>query len=163
MTGTGAGFLRRCAATCFIPANGFFHGLSFSDRPFPVASMRKPGMAGRRGAWALARFLHRDQFPGEKEKSALAGCQLSLMAPNRGAPNALRPLQRAFFSFSPASETHGAQRRATAHSPGLLQAHARHSLRLSMPLFWFWWHRLSSLCHRDAKGSWPRMNTDQQG
>jgi len=38
--------------------------------------------------------------------------------------NALRPFGKAFFSFSPASGTHGAQKRAKAHIPGLLQDHA---------------------------------------
>ena len=28
-------------------------------------------MAARQGMWALARFLHRNQLPGEKEKNAL--------------------------------------------------------------------------------------------
>jgi len=32
-------------------------------------------MAARRAWWALARFLHRNQLPGEKEKNALAGGQ----------------------------------------------------------------------------------------
>jgi len=76
-------------------------------------------MAARRGAWALARFLHRKQLPGEKEKNGLAGCQFSPVAPNDRAPHALRPLERAFFSFSPALKTHGAQERAKAHSPDL--------------------------------------------
>jgi len=62
----------------------------------------------------LARFLHRKQLPGEKEKNALAGHM----------PNALRSLHKAFFSFSPALGTHGAQKRAKAHIPGLLQDHA---------------------------------------
>jgi len=75
-------------------------------------------MAPRRSVWASARFLHRKQLPGEKEKNALAGCQLSLVAPIHRAPNGLRPLESAFFSFSPALETHGAQKRAKAHSPG---------------------------------------------
>jgi len=38
--------------------------------------MRKPWMGARRGAWALARFLHRKQLPGEKEKSASAASPL---------------------------------------------------------------------------------------
>jgi len=82
-------------------------------------------MAARRGVWALARFLHRKQLPGEKEKNALAGCQFRLVAPKRRSPSAFRPLGKAFFPFSPALGTHGAQKRAKAHSPGLLQGHKR--------------------------------------
>jgi len=74
-------------------------------------------MAARRSAWALARFLHRNQLPGEKEKNALAGCQLRLLVPKSRIPSALCPLDKAFFSFSPASGTHGAQKRAKAHPP----------------------------------------------
>jgi len=37
--------------------------------------------------------------------------------PKRRRANALRCLGKAFFSFSPASETHGAQKRAKAHAP----------------------------------------------
>jgi len=36
----------------------------------------KPSMRVRRGVWALARSLHRNQLPGEKEKNVLAACQL---------------------------------------------------------------------------------------
>ena len=88
-------------------------------------------MAARRGVWALARFLDRNQLPGEKEKNALAGCRLSLAAPIHRAPNALRPLGKAFFSFSPALGTHGAQKRAKAHRPGPFQGYARVSFILS--------------------------------
>jgi len=87
-------------------------------------------MAARRGVWALARFLHRKQLPGEKEKNALAGCQRPVV-PKPHMPNALRPVGKAFFSFSPALETHGAQKRAKAHIPGLLQDHARVSFIVS--------------------------------
>jgi len=87
-------------------------------------SMRKPGMAARRGVWALARFLHRKRLPGEKEKNAL-------VAAKRSRTNALRSLDKAFFSFSPALGTHGAQKRAKAHVPGLLQDHARVSFIVS--------------------------------
>jgi len=72
----------------------------------------------------LARFLHRKQLPGEKEKNALAGCRLRPLGPKLHMPNALRSLHKAFFSFSPALGTHGAQKRAKAHIPGLLQDHA---------------------------------------
>jgi len=82
-------------------------------------------MAGRRGVWALARFLPRDHLPAEKEKNALAGCRLRPLAMKLHMPNALRSLDKAFFPFSPALGTHGAQKRAKAHSPGLLQDHAR--------------------------------------
>jgi len=75
-------------------------------------------MAARRGVWALARFLRRNQLPGEKEKNALAGCRLPPLVPKVHIPNALRPRGKAFFSFSPALGTHGAQKRAKAHSPG---------------------------------------------
>jgi len=87
-------------------------------------STRKPGMAARRGVWALARFLCRKQLPGEKEKNALAGCRVRPLGPKLHMPNALRCLDKAFFSFSPALGTHGAQKRAKAHIPGLLQDHA---------------------------------------
>jgi len=40
-------------------------------------------------------------------------------------PKALRPLGKAFFSFSPALETHGAQKRAKAHRPGPIQGYPR--------------------------------------
>ena len=46
-------------------------------------------------------------------------------------PNALRSLGKAFFPFSPASGTHGAQKRAKAHRPCLLQDHARVSFMVS--------------------------------
>ena len=94
-------------------------------------SMRKPGMAARRGVWALARFLHRKKLPGEKEKNALAGCQPRPVVPKPHMPNALRPLGKAFFSFSPALETHGAQKRAKAHSPGPFQGYPQVSFILS--------------------------------
>ena len=83
------------------------------------------------GLWALARFLQRKQLPGEKEKNVLAGCQPRPVVPKAYRPNAFRPLAKAFFSFSPALETHGAQKRAKAHSPGLLQDHARVSFIVS--------------------------------
>jgi len=83
------------------------------------------------GLWALARFLHRKQLPGEKEKNVLAGCQPRPVVPKAYRPNAFRPLAKGFFSFSPALETHGAQKRAKAHSPGLLQDHARVSFIVS--------------------------------
>ena len=75
-------------------------------------------MAARQGVWALGRFLQRKQLPGENEKNALAGARLRLLVPKRRKANALRRLGKAFFSFSPASGTHGAQKRAKAHSPG---------------------------------------------
>jgi len=40
-------------------------------------------MAARRGVWALARFLHRNQLPGEKEKNALANCRPRSLVPKR--------------------------------------------------------------------------------
>ena len=88
-------------------------------------------MAARRGVWALARFLHRNQLPGETEKNALAACQLrsSFQSPRTG--DALRLLGKAFFSVSPALETHGAQKRARAHSPGPFQGYTRLSFTLS--------------------------------
>jgi len=64
----------------------------------------------------LARFLHRNQLPGEKEKNALAGCQLRLVTLKPCTPNAMCPFHKAFFSFSPALETHGAEKRAKAHA-----------------------------------------------
>ena len=88
-------------------------------------------MAPRRGVWALARFLHRKQLPGEKEKNVLAGCQLRPVVPKPRRPSALPPFGKAFFSFSPAFEAHGAQKRAKAHIPGLLQDHARVSFMTS--------------------------------
>jgi len=94
-------------------------------------SMRKPETAARRGVWALARFLHRNQLPAEKEKNASTGCQFRLVAPKRRRPTAFRPLGKAFFSFSPASGTHGAQKRAKAHVPGLFPVHARFSFIVS--------------------------------
>ncbi len=94
-------------------------------------SMRKPAMAARRGLWALARFLHRKRLPGEKEKNALAGCRLRPLVPKLHMPNALRSLDKAFFPFSPASGTHGAQKRAKTHSPALLRDHARVSFIVS--------------------------------
>ena len=83
------------------------------------------------GVWALARFLHPKQLPGEKEKNALAGCQLRPLVPKRPRANASRSLGKPFFSFSPALETPGAQKRAKAHSPGLLHDHARVSFIVS--------------------------------
>jgi len=88
-------------------------------------------MAARRGAWALARFLHRNQLPGEKEKNALAGCQLQPVLPKRRTLSLPRPLGKAFFPFSPAFGTHGAQKRAKAHSPGPSEDPARVSLIVS--------------------------------
>ena len=77
-------------------------------------------MAARRGVWALARFLHRKQLPGEKEKNALAGCRLRPLVPKLHMPDALRSPDKAFFPFSPAQGTHGAQKRAKARIPGFL-------------------------------------------
>jgi len=56
----------------------------------------------------------------------IAGGVASVKTPLRRprAPAVYRPLAKAFFSFSPASGTHGAQERAKAHSPGPLQDHA---------------------------------------
>jgi len=90
-------------------------------------------MATHRGVWALARFLHRKQLPGEKEKNVLAGGQFRRAVPKRRAPSALRSFGKAFFSFSPASGTHGAQKRAKAHSPGSYKAHPRVSIIVSGP------------------------------
>jgi len=115
------------ARQCRAPTAGTACGLPHCGG----TSMRKPGMAARRGVWALARFLHRNQLPGEKEKNGLAGCPLRPLVPKLLMPNALRFVGKAFFSFSSASGTHGAQKRAKAHSPGLLQDHARVSFRLS--------------------------------
>jgi len=88
-------------------------------------------MAARRGVWALARFLHRKQLPGEKEKNALAGCQPRLLVPKLHMPKALRSLDKASFPFSPALGTHGAQKRAKAHISGLLQDRGRVSFMVS--------------------------------
>jgi len=117
--------------------------------------MRKPAMAARRSAWALARFLHRNHRPDEKEKNVLAGCQLRLLVPKSHIPNASCPLDKAFFSFSPALRTHGAQKRAKAHARKSISRQTTgflRTLRLPTPLLCFWWHRLSSLCvaGRDA-------------
>jgi len=79
----------------------------------------------------LARFLPRNQLPGENEKNASAGPQLQLLVAKLRIPSALRSLDRAFFSFSPASGTNGAQKRAKAHIPGPLQDHARVSFIVS--------------------------------
>ena len=91
-------------------------------------------MAARREVWALARFLHRKQLPGEKEKNVLAGGQSRRAVPKRRAPSALRSFGKAFFSFSPAFGTHGAQKRAKAQAPRSISKPAMgflHSLRLS--------------------------------
>jgi len=88
-------------------------------------------MAARRGVWASARFLHRNQLPGEKEKNALTGSQPPPAVLKRRRPNPFRALGKAFFSSSPALGTHGAQKRAKAHSPGLFQVHARVSFIIS--------------------------------
>jgi len=112
-------------------------------------SMRKSELRAERVAWALARFLRRNQLPGEKEKNALAACQPRPAVAKRRRPNAFRALGKAFFSFSPALETHGAQERAKAHAAGFISAPTTglsHTLGLSTWLLWFWWHRLSSLC-----------------
>jgi len=86
-------------------------------RYLAAASMRKPGLRAERSAWALARFLHRNQLPGEKEKNALAGSQLRLLIAKRVAASVLLCFGKAFFSFSPAFGTHGAKKRAKAHAP----------------------------------------------
>jgi len=114
--------------------------------PIGGTSMRKHPMAAHRGVWALARFLHRKQLPGEKEKNVLAGDQSRRAVPKRRAPSALRSFGKAFFSFSPALGTHGAQKRAKAHThrpPRRRRGGFLHSLRLSGAPFR--WHRLSSL------------------
>jgi len=131
-------------------------------------------MAARRGAWALARFLHRKQLPGEKEKNALAAGRLRAAVPKSRTPSALRLFGKAFFSFSPALGTHGAQKRAKArghfHDAGRGAPPAAGttmpcpykppskppSCREWIPHRWhglssLWgtsirWHRLSSLC-----------------
>ncbi len=87
-----------------------------------------------RGAWALARFLRRNELPGAKEKNVLAGTRVRLLVPKRRKANALRCLAKAFFSFSPAFGTHGAQKRAKAQAPRSISKPAMgflHSLRLS--------------------------------
>jgi len=121
-----------------------------SRAPTGGTSVREPGMAARRDVWALARFLHRKQLPGEKEKNALAGCRLRPLVPKPPPmPSALRSLGKAFFPFSPASGTHGAQKRAKAHSRKSLSTPTSgllHCLRLSGMFFSARWHRLSSLC-----------------
>jgi len=118
--------------------------------PTRRVSMRKRGMAARRDMWALARFLHRKQLPGEKEKNALAGCRLRPLVPKPPSmPSALRSLGKAFFSFSPALGTPCAQKRAKAHSRKSLSTPTSgllHCLRLSGMFFSARWHRLSSLC-----------------
>jgi len=125
-----------------------------SQVPIGGTSMRKPGTAARRGAWALARFLHRNQLSGEREKNALAGSQLQLLVPKLRMPSALRSLDKAFFSFSPAFGTHGAQKRAKAHIPGLLQDDARVSFIVSRrSSSQSRWHRLSKLCLGRPTGS----------
>jgi len=91
-------------------------------------------MAARRGVWALARFLHRNQLPGEKEKNALAGCPSRPVVPKVHIANALRPRDKAFFPFSPASRAHGAQKRAKAHARKSISRQTTgflHTLRLS--------------------------------
>jgi len=129
-------------------------------------------MAARRGAWALARFLHRNHRPGEKEKNALAGCRLRPLIPKLHMPNALRSLDKAFFSFSPALGTHGAQKRAKAHAPkSISRPAAGFAPRPRLPSLWqtssrwhrlsglwetsSWWHRLSSLWR--TRGETPRL------
>ena len=112
-------------------------------------SMRKPELRAERVAWALARFLHRNQLPGEKEKNALGGSQFRVLVPKRRGANTSRSLGKAFFSFSRAFGTHGAQKRAKAHAPQSILRPTPdflHSLKLPARLLWFWWHRLSSLC-----------------
>ena len=71
-------------------------------------------MAARRDVLALARFLHRNQLPGEKEKNVLAASQPRPAVAKPRAPSALRSFGKAFFSFSRALGTHGAQKRAKA-------------------------------------------------
>ena len=94
----------------------------------PLRSLRPrrlaAGMAARRGVWALARFLHRKRLPGRKEKNASVACQGGLVVPNLRIAKPLRRFDKAFFSFSPVLEIHGAQKRAKAHSPGPLRDHA---------------------------------------
>jgi len=105
-------------------------------------------MAARRWAWVLARFLHRKQLPGEKEKNALARCQPRPVVPRPRRPSALRPFGKAFFSFSPPSGSHDAKKRAKAHTPNSISRPTTgflHTLRLPTPLLCFWWHRLCSL------------------
>ncbi len=54
--------------------------------------------------------------------------------PEPRAPSALRSFGKAFFSFSPALGTHGAQKRAKAHAPQRIlrpTAGFLHALRLS--------------------------------
>ncbi len=80
--------------------------------------LTQPNPWRRPGVWALARFLHRNELPGEKEKNALAGTRLRLFVWKPRGANALCSLGKAFFSFSPALGTHGAQKRAKAHIPG---------------------------------------------
>ncbi len=95
-------------------------------------SMRKSELRAERGAWALARFLRRQQLPGEKEKNALAGARLQLLVPQPRRGNALPSPGKAFFSFSPAFGTRGAQKRARAHAPKSIWSQTTgflHSLR----------------------------------
>ncbi len=82
-------------------------------------------MAVRRGVWALARFLHRNHRPGEKEKNALAGCQPPTCRSEALHSERFGPHEKAFFSFSPASGTNGAQKRAKASGPGPFQNRPR--------------------------------------
>jgi len=139
--------------------------------------MRKPEPTAERGAWALARFLRRKQLQGEKEKNALTGSQARPAVPKLRGPNAFRALGKAFFSSSPALGTHGAQKRAKAHIPGLLQDRARASFMVSgfpasntgltvaqafqPPMPVSRWHRLSSLqCRSHGGTGFPASNAD---
>ena len=86
----------------------------------------------------MARFLHRNQLSGEKEKNALgAGQSRPVVTKHRGL-SALGALGRAFFSFSPALEAYGAEKRAKAapapasHDRGLADWLARGSAPVSL-------------------------------
>ena len=59
-------------------------------------------MAARLGVWALARFLHRNQLPGEKERNAPAARKDQFVVPRGYSLMALCSPWKAFFSFSPA-------------------------------------------------------------
>ena len=76
--------------------------------------------------------LFAPQSLGRREgKECLGWLPTPPLVPKLHMPNALRSLDKAFFPFSPASGTHGAQKRAKAHSPGPFQGYARVSFLVS--------------------------------
>jgi len=116
------------------------------------------------GLWALARFLHRKQLPGEKEKNVLAGCQPRPVVPKACSeglqaerfPSSCQSILFLLACIRNPRCTKACQS-PQPQPPSRPRAGFLHSLRLSSLFLHLRWHRLSSLwdAGRDAPPTGP--------